>query len=105
MYIVHMKKVTASQARREWFRILDEAARGETFVIDRKGRRLVLQRQPEEAVSVPDYGALLTVPEADRADAWSWSWSPEGLEPRNSAPADGGGSPKAPEEGAEAQVE
>jgi hypothetical protein len=44
LYIVRMKKVTASEARRQWFRLLDEAAQGEVIVVQRNGRRLVLRR-------------------------------------------------------------
>jgi len=40
-----MKKVTASEARRQWFRLLDEAAQGEVIVLQRRGRRLVLRRE------------------------------------------------------------
>ena len=40
-----MKKVTASEARKHWFRILDDAAHGEVIVLERKGRRLVLRRE------------------------------------------------------------
>ena len=40
-----MKKVTASEARKRWFRLLDDAASGEVIVVERKGRRLVLRRE------------------------------------------------------------
>ena len=82
-----MKRITASEARRNWFRILDEVAAGATVVIERHGRRIVLRREEEServSESRPDYGALLRAPDAGRADAWGWEWSPEGeLEPRN----------------------
>lgn len=83
MYNVRMKRMTASQARRNWFRLLDEVAAGEVVVIERNGRRIVLRREEEtagaEAEEVPDYSSLLQAPDADRADRWGWSWSgPEG---------------------------
>jgi antitoxin (DNA-binding transcriptional repressor) of toxin-antitoxin stability system len=74
-----MRKVTATEARKRWFRLLDEAAEGEVIVLQRRGRRLVLRR--EEAVksrgakSHPDYRRLLRVPRVDEADRWSWVWS------------------------------
>lgn len=82
-----MKRVTASEARRNWFRILDEVAAGATVVIERHGRRIVLRREDAEAGVArdqPDYRPLLSVPDAERADSWGWEWSSEGeLEPRD----------------------
>jgi antitoxin (DNA-binding transcriptional repressor) of toxin-antitoxin stability system len=83
-----MKKVTASDARKHWFRILDDAAQGEVIVLERKGRRLVLHREeldrPGATAKAPDYRRLLRVRDADQADRWSWEWrGPDGrLVPR-----------------------
>jgi antitoxin (DNA-binding transcriptional repressor) of toxin-antitoxin stability system len=91
-YVVHMKKITASEARKHWFRILDEAAQGEVIVLERKGRRLVLHREepdkPGAAAKGPDYRRLLRAPDADKADRWSWEWrGPHGrLIPRRATP-------------------
>jgi len=79
MYNVHMKTVTPSQARKNWFRLLDEAAEGEVIVIERKGRRLVLQRESDKTAEIPSYQGLIEAADAARADTWSWEWSPEGL--------------------------
>jgi len=79
-----MKRVTASEARRNWFQLLDEVVRGEQVVIERRGRRIVVlcedltETGPSEAA--PDYSELLHVPNAEEADLWSWSWSEGGLE-------------------------
>jgi antitoxin (DNA-binding transcriptional repressor) of toxin-antitoxin stability system len=87
-----MKKITASEARKHWFRILDEAAQGEVIVLERKGRRLVLHREeldkPGAAAKGPDYRRLLRAPDADKADRWSWEWrGPHGrLIPRRATP-------------------
>ena len=86
-----MKKITASEARRQWFRLLDEAAQGEVIVVQRKGRRLVLRREEvgkaKAASPGRGYRRLLRVPRVDQADRWSWEWKPEGgLAPRR-APA------------------
>ena len=74
-----MKRVTASEARKNWFRLLDEVAAGQVIVLERKGRRIVLRREArlerEPLESVPDYRALLKVPHADRAAAWGWEWT------------------------------
>ena len=83
-----MKTVTASQARKEWFRLLDEAAQGEVILVRRKGRRLVLRREEvEETRATPKYRRLLQVPGADEADRWSWEWRglDRGLVPRRAA--------------------
>jgi len=90
MYTVHMKRVTATEARRNWFRLLDEVAEGETVLIERDGARLVLSlaEPAEPSARVPDYRGLIHVPDADTADEWGWEWdgSPEGLRPRRTEP-------------------
>ena len=78
MYVVHVKKVAASEARKQWFRLLDEAARGETIVFERHGRRLVLRREDaasaRTAKPAVDYRRLIRVPHVREADRWSWQW-------------------------------
>lgn len=39
MYNVHMTRFTASEARRELFRILDSVERGQEVVLERRGTR------------------------------------------------------------------
>jgi antitoxin (DNA-binding transcriptional repressor) of toxin-antitoxin stability system len=77
-----MKRVTASEARKNWFRLLDEVAEGDVVVILRKGRRIVLRREDAAAGverRLPDYGDIVRVSDADRADRWGWEWTgPEG---------------------------
>lgn len=78
-YIAHMKRVTASEARKSWFRLLDEVAAGEVVLIDRKGTKVILRRADKKGrkrdESVPDYRTLLKVPHEERADTWSWEWT------------------------------
>lgn len=78
LYIVHMKNVNASEARKHWFRLLDEALEGEVIVVQRKGARLVLRREESKerknGSEMKQYKNLLRVPNADRADQWSWEW-------------------------------
>jgi antitoxin (DNA-binding transcriptional repressor) of toxin-antitoxin stability system len=75
-----MKRVTASEARRRWFRLLDEVARGQVVVVERLGRRIVIQRQPLTAATAaaPDYSNVLRVPRAEDADRWGWTWRETG---------------------------
>ncbi len=78
LYIVHMKNVTASEARKNWFRLLDEALDGEVIAVQRKGHRLVLRREEladnRNAKGTLQYKRLLRVPSAEKADRWSWEW-------------------------------
>lgn len=82
-----MKKLTASEARKNWFRVLDEVAAGEVIVLERKGQRLVLRREDKEVTEsrqqFPDYTGLLRVPDADQADRWSWEWQGESQDLRS----------------------
>lgn len=84
-----MKRVTASEARRSWFRLLDEVAAGAVVVIERHGKRILLRREEEREGAysgLPDYSSLLEVREPDRAAEWGWEWGPEGgLEPSDAA--------------------
>ena len=76
VYTVRMKKITATEARKDWFRLLDEVAAGEVAIIERNGRRLRLAREEESAASptVPDYSALIRAKAPDEADLWTWEW-------------------------------
>jgi len=73
-----MKKVTASEARQNWFRLLDEAAGGEVVVIERNGKRIVLKEEPlvrKKPDRTVQYKKLLRVSAPEEADQWSWEWS------------------------------
>jgi hypothetical protein len=82
-----MKHVKASEARKHWFRLLDDALRGEVIAVERKGQRVVLRREElsdtQKLKGSAQYKKLLRVPRADNVDQWSWEWRPErGLVPR-----------------------
>lgn len=74
-----MKRITPIEARRYWFRILDEVVAGVVFVIERNGARVILHREeaisPNTGTAPADYTHLLKVPDADLADAWGWQWN------------------------------
>jgi antitoxin (DNA-binding transcriptional repressor) of toxin-antitoxin stability system len=82
-----MKAVSATEARKHWFRLLDEIAAGEVVVIERAGTLVELRRRevPTGAEELPDYSAILRAPDLDQADHWHWEWRAPGqpLEPRN----------------------
>jgi antitoxin (DNA-binding transcriptional repressor) of toxin-antitoxin stability system len=83
LYIVHMKRVTASEARRRWFTLLDEVLEGEVVAILRNGRRIILRldEAEREGRKPPNYGRVLRVREPDAADEWRWEWTETGLHP------------------------
>lgn len=74
-----MKRVTASEARRNWFRLLDEVAGGAVVMIERGGRRIVLRREDEVSpgADLPDYSSILKVRDPERAHEWRWEWPGE----------------------------
>lgn len=79
----NMKNVTASEARKNWFQLLDEVAAGAVVQIERNGRRLVLRCEPFETVldAIPSYDGIFSdADRTERADRWGWSWSPEELQ-------------------------
>jgi hypothetical protein len=81
-YIVHMKYVTASEARKNWFRLLDEAAAGEVIAIERNDKRLILRAEKRRKPGAPRYKGLIGGAGLDDADKWSWDWTPSrGLVP------------------------
>ena len=68
--------MTATDARRNWFRLLDEVAAGEEVMVERGGRRIIIRRESEggRPDAVPDYSGILWAPDAAEADAWGWEW-------------------------------
>jgi hypothetical protein len=72
-----MKQVTATEARRKWFTLLDEVANGEVIAIERNDKRIILKLQKTKKV-VPNYKASIDFPEADDADTWGWEWKEPG---------------------------
>jgi antitoxin (DNA-binding transcriptional repressor) of toxin-antitoxin stability system len=86
-----MKRMTASDARKNWFRLLDEVAAGAVVSIERGGRTIVLRRAAvrEERGELPDYSSLVRAPDVEDADRWSWDWREPG---RDLDPVDGEGS-------------
>jgi len=76
-----MKHVKASEARKHWFRLLDDALRGEVIAVERKGQRVVLRREElsdtKKSKDSGQYKKLLRVPRAEEIDQWSWEWRPE----------------------------
>jgi hypothetical protein len=70
-----MKYVSATEARQNWFKLLDEAAKGEVIAIQRNDKQLVL-RLHKQKTPVPNYKRLLRVSQPEDADTWGWEWTP-----------------------------
>jgi antitoxin (DNA-binding transcriptional repressor) of toxin-antitoxin stability system len=80
-----MKYVTASEARKNWFQLLDEAAKGEVIAIQREGKKLILRLEATKAAPVPSYKEVIDFKDADEADTWGWDWKGPGrLVPKTS---------------------
>jgi antitoxin (DNA-binding transcriptional repressor) of toxin-antitoxin stability system len=78
-----MKHVTASEARKNWFKLLDEAANGEIIAIQRDDKKLIL-RAEKRRKRPPSYKGLIDFKDADDADTWGWEWKrPGGLVEKN----------------------
>ena len=72
-----MKYVTASDARKHWFSLLDEAAKGQVIAIERNGKTLVLRAdKPRKAKRA--HKKLINGPDVDNADKWGWDWDKAG---------------------------
>ncbi len=82
-----MKRVTASEARKQWFRLLDEIVAGEVVVVERKGRQVEISCKEGTSATgkerTTDYRSVLHALGADRADEWGWEWQGP---PRSMAP-------------------
>jgi len=77
-----MRSVTASEARKNWFKLLDEVAAGEVVAIRRNGKRIILCAEKPKKKAVPVYKRLIGGDDLDNAHKWGWNWSPEkGLTP------------------------
>lgn len=83
MYAVHMRSLTPTEARKNWFRLLDDVAAGEVIEIRRGAHRIVLRSEPylDDQTPSPDYSGLIAVQKSDQAAQWGWEWNDEGLSP------------------------
>ena len=72
-----MTRVKATEARQEFFRLLDAAEKGETVIVERKGARFrlsLIEAGPEPASTSP-----VQVNDPDVLSGnWSWVGAPDG---------------------------
>lgn len=84
MYVVHVRRTTATDARRGFFRLLDEVLAGETVVIERKGRSIVLRAEnirSKQSVRPAEYRRVLGkqgMGWIKEIEGWTWGWEGPG---------------------------
>jgi antitoxin (DNA-binding transcriptional repressor) of toxin-antitoxin stability system len=75
-----MKRYTVGQARERLAELLDAAESGRPVVVERRGVRFVVQRQPAPRRRARRRTPLLEyVDPALAAGEWTWTWSARGL--------------------------
>ncbi len=60
-----MKHVTASEARKNWFALLDEGPKGAVVAIQRNDKKLILKLQKKKA-AVPNYKGQMMLSRSNR---------------------------------------
>lgn len=80
LYTVHMTRVSATEARKRLFKLLDAAERGETVVLERKGVRFRIAVEPmSEAAPREAEDALIEILDPTiLSGEWTWEWEPDG---------------------------
>jgi hypothetical protein len=72
-----MTRIKASEARQEFFRLLDAAEKGEAVIVERKGARFRLTLVPPEPIGTPASPVLVEDPEVLSGN-WTWVGDQEG---------------------------
>ena len=87
-----MIRTTATEARKNWFQLLDEVVAGEEVMVERRGHQLVLTRRDassSETQDIPSYDDLIKASDEvlDGLDRQGWEWVGPGqpLEFRNTS--------------------
>jgi hypothetical protein len=81
MYVVHMLRATATQARKDLFRLLDAVERGEEVVLERRGVRFRLSREDSPALAsevAEPRPRLLVQDPAVLSGEWTWAADEDG---------------------------
>jgi antitoxin (DNA-binding transcriptional repressor) of toxin-antitoxin stability system len=81
MYIVHMKRYSAAQARASLSGLLDAVQAGESVVIERRGVRFRIEAERRSKRRRPRPSSLIErVDPVVMEGEWTWRWGKEGLE-------------------------
>jgi antitoxin (DNA-binding transcriptional repressor) of toxin-antitoxin stability system len=75
-----MTRSSVARARQQLAHVLDQAEKGETVIIERRGVRFALRAVKMKKARAQRGAARIEVLDsAIEAGSWSWSWSPDGL--------------------------
>ncbi len=77
MYTVHMMRLNATEARQEFFRLLDAVEQGESVIVERKGVRFQLALVPAASASAPTSPVAVCDPEVLSGE-WTWKSDEDG---------------------------
>ena len=72
-----MTRINASEARQEFFRLLDAVESGEAVIVERKGARFRLSLVPPEPAEAPASPVLVNDPDVLSGN-WTWVGDKEG---------------------------
>ena len=79
VYNVRMFPVSATQARRTFFTLLDAAEAGEVVVVERHGKQFRLVAEHEAAPLAPDLASpLVIIDPALLEGQWTWAEASDG---------------------------
>ena len=78
MYNVHMTRFTASEARRELFRILDSVEQGEEVILERRGTRFKLILDPGQKQRDLPTNQLKVDDPVVLSGEWTWAVGDDG---------------------------
>ncbi len=77
-----MKHYSATEARKNFFSLLDDALDGNKVYIEREGQVLELTPKKKKVKKLSYKKFFLSSPTVDDADTWGWGWTPDkGLTP------------------------
>lgn len=75
-----MKRYSSSELRSRLAEVLDAAERGESVVIERRGKRFALRAERGRRRTPPSRGPLVDIVDPAVAEGqWTWALSPAGL--------------------------
>jgi hypothetical protein len=80
MYNVHMKRYSVAEVRQRLSAALDEADAGRVVVVERRGVRYRLVREPGPRPRKPRAGSIEILDQAVETGQWTWIPGAEGLE-------------------------
>ncbi|MBX7147481.1 type II toxin-antitoxin system Phd/YefM family antitoxin [bacterium] len=72
-----MKHYSATEARKNFFSLLDDALEGNKVYIEREGHVLELLPKKKKTKKLSYKKFFLSSPSVDDADTWGWEWKPD----------------------------